>query len=204
MTRALGEERVALVLDTSRGGDRRPRRKSIFSSEPWPPIESATGRASVSMFVMLADRVHAARCQNWRAWVLARSCVSSIRSGSAIHGGLLARVTGDAVLGGDVVAAEGLRQWPVRLRAKAERRALVFAQVPSPPPVPEYTVRIVTFWPSSRRLAMRPPHESAMSSGWGATKTWVIGWREYQRRSVSEAMLAKQRHEHGAARAAHA
>ena len=64
--------------------------KSIFSSEPWPPIVSATGRASVSTLVMLAERVHAARCQNWRDCVLARSWVSSMRSGSAIHGGLAA------------------------------------------------------------------------------------------------------------------
>ena len=50
--------------------------KSIFSSEPWPPIVSATGRASVSTLVMLAERVHAARCQNWRACVLARCWVN--------------------------------------------------------------------------------------------------------------------------------
>ena len=47
-------------------------------------------------------------------------------------------------------------------------------------PVPEYSVRIVTFWPSSRRLAMSPPHESATSSGWGAMKTWVMAG-EYSR-----------------------
>src|SRR5512147_531128 len=34
---------------------------------------------------------------------------------------------------------------------------------------------IVTFWPSSRRLAISPPQESATSSGCGATKTWVMG-----------------------------
>src|SRR6187401_3579082 len=33
---------------------------------------------------------------------------------------------------------------------------------------------IVTFCPSSRRLAMRPPQERATSSGCGATKTWVM------------------------------
>ena len=38
---------------------------------------------------MLAERVHAARCQNWRDCVFARSWVSSMRSGSAIHGGLV-------------------------------------------------------------------------------------------------------------------
>ena len=47
-------------------------------------------------------------------------------------------------------------------------------------PSPEKTVRIVTVWPSSRRLAMRPPHESATSSGCGATKTWVMAGRVYR------------------------
>ena len=47
-------------------------------------------------------------------------------------------------------------------------------------PAPEKTVRIVTVWPSSRRLAMSPPHESATSSGWGATKTWVMAGRVYR------------------------
>jgi len=41
---------------------------------------------------MLALRVQEARCQNWRAWVFARSCVSSTRSGSAAHGGTPAAV----------------------------------------------------------------------------------------------------------------
>ena len=40
----------------------------------------------------------------------------------------------------------------------------------------------VTFWPSSRRLAIRPPHESATSSGCGATKTWVMAGRVYRGR----------------------
>src|SRR4029079_3746338 len=39
---------------------------------------------------------------------------------------------------------------------------------------------IDTVWPSSRRLAIRPPHESATSSGWGATKTWVMAGRVYR------------------------
>ena len=41
---------------------------------------------------------------------------------------------------------------------------------------------IVTFWPSSRRLAIRPPQERATSSGWGATKTWVMAGRVYRAR----------------------
>ena len=32
---------------------------------------------------------------------------------------------------------------------------------------------MATDWPSSRRLVIRPPHDSAASSGWGATKTCV-------------------------------
>ena len=43
-----------------------------------------------------------------------------------------------------------------------------------PPAPPEKTLMIVTAWPSSRRLATRPPQESAMSSGWAPTKTWVM------------------------------
>src|SRR5690349_3315951 len=41
---------------------------------------------------------------------------------------------------------------------------------------------IVTFWPSSRRLAIMPPHESATSSGCGAMKTWVTAPRVYRAR----------------------
>src|SRR5437773_3786492 len=44
---------------------------------------------------------------------------------------------------------------------------------------------IVTFWPSSRRLAISPPQESATSSGCGATKTWAMAGRVY-RRSVGQ------------------
>src|SRR3954452_15486365 len=47
-------------------------------------------------------------------------------------------------------------------------------------PAPENTVTIVTVWPSSRRLAIRPPQESATSSGWGATKTCVMAGRVYR------------------------
>src|SRR6188474_1319562 len=65
---------------------------------------------------------------------------------------------------------------------------------------PENTVRIVTFWPSSRRLAMSPPQESAASSGCGATNTWVMAGRVYQaapcRRLAREPLRADQGHEH--------
>ena len=62
---------------------------------------------------------------------------------------------------------------------------------------------IVTFWPSSRRLAIRPPHERATSSGWGATKTWVMAGRVYRPgprlaavpRSAAEALGTDERHE---------
>src|SRR4051812_38197742 len=53
---------------------------------------------------------------------------------------------------------------------------------------------MATFWPSSRRLAMRPPHERAASSGCGATMTWVMA-SEYSRRLLPPALLADQRDE---------
>src|SRR5688572_22825811 len=57
------------------------------------------------------------------------------------------------------------------------------------------------FWPSSRRLAISPPHERATSSGCGATKTWVMGG-EYTGGSGAPARLAEQRDEDaGAVRA---
>src|SRR5688572_22845214 len=55
---------------------------------------------------------------------------------------------------------------------------------------------IVTFWPSSRRLAMRPPHERATSSGRGATKTCVMAGRVYPAApSVREPPRPDERHE---------
>ena len=60
--------------------------KSMASSEPCPPTESESGRSVVSTLVMLAERAHDARCQNWRAWVLANSWVVATRSGSAAQG----------------------------------------------------------------------------------------------------------------------
>src|SRR6185436_20308629 len=60
---------------------------------------------------------------------------------------------------------------------------------------------IVTFWPSSRRLAIMPPHESATSSGCGAMKTWVTAPRVYRapfcrrRASRLEAARTDQRDE---------
>src|SRR6478736_4253874 len=68
-----------------------------------------------------------------------------------------------------------------------------------PAPVPEYRVRIATFCPSSRRLAMSPPHERATSSGWGAMKTWVMAAGVYgsgKRRSGLPARLPDERDEH--------
>ena len=74
----------------------------------------------------------------------------------------------------------------IALRAEAERLALVRRQRSRHRRSPEKTVRIVTFWPSSRRLAIRPPQERATSSGWGATKMWVMAaeYIEAARRSA--------------------
>src|SRR5436190_5267788 len=72
-------------------------------------------------------------------------------------------------------------------------------------PSPEKTVTIVTVWPSSRRLAISPPHDSATSSGCGATKTCVMPRRVYRavsanRRSVVlEPAGTDERHEHACA-----
>src|SRR4051812_9598048 len=72
--------------------------------------------------------------------------------------------------------------------------------LPAAGPAPENTVRIVTFWPSSRSPAISPPQESATSSGCGATKTWVMAGRVYRRPLPAtlrlEPLLADQRHEH--------
>src|SRR6476661_7438236 len=51
---------------------------------------------------------------------------------------------------------------------------------------------IATFWPSSRRLAISPPQESAASSGWGATKTWVMAGRVYQAAPPRRPALARE------------
>src|SRR6058998_1766520 len=45
---------------------------------------------------------------------------------------------------------------------------------------------IVTFWPSSRRLAISPPQDSATSSGCGATNTWATAAR------IRDGSLARQ------------
>ena len=128
MTDALHEPGVALVLRLADG-------RGVGgvevdpSSVPWPPTASASGRSSVSSLVMLALRVHEARCQNWRAWVLARSWVSAMRSGSAAQGAPRSRRrsigTSDAML----LRSERLRERPVGLGAEAERGALVVGQV---------------------------------------------------------------------------
>src|SRR6476646_10298793 len=63
--------------------------------------------------------------------------------------------------------------------------------MPSPPAPPEKTVMIATFWPSSRRLAISPPQESATSSGCGATNTWVMARRVYRRPPVESVRCAR-------------
>ena len=83
---ALHEPRIALVLRLAHARSRRPPRSPSRPGCPAHRTVSARGRSAVSWLVMLALRVHEARCQNWRACVLARSWVTAIRSGSAAHG----------------------------------------------------------------------------------------------------------------------
>src|SRR3990172_1128968 len=145
--------------------------KSIVSPEPCPPTASASGRSGVAMFVTLALRVHAARCQNWRAWVLAYSWVSATRSGSAAHGAAPAGAgTAAPRLSRRNASVEGQIAFEPKPSAA---RWYSLSPLPAGGP-PEKTEMMVTFWPSSRRLAMRPPHESAASSGCGEVKTWAI------------------------------
>ena len=110
---------------------------------------------------MLARRYHDERCQNRLAAGSASAWVASRRSFVAAHAG---DERGGRAVGEDVAAVEGLGRRPHRLGPEPERLALVRGQVAGDPS-PEKTVRIVTVWPSSRRLAMSPPHESATSSG---------------------------------------
>ena len=123
---------------------------------------------------MLALRVHEARCQNWRACVLARSWVTAIRSGSAAHGAP-APVRDDRVVGGDRGPVEGLRGRPDGLASRSPAPLAGSRSSRCPPRGRRRTrVMMVTFWPSSRRLAIRPPQERAASSGCGEMKTWLI------------------------------
>src|SRR6476620_1522049 len=125
---------------------------------------------------MLARRYHDERCQNRLAAWSASDCVASRRSSEAAQAGTRTAVGQSA-------------RMSLRLKASVAGH-IAFDPKPSASrwygdsasdvPSPEKTVRIVTVWPSSRRLAMSPPHESATSSGCGATKTWVMAGRVYR------------------------
>ena len=118
--------------------------------------------------VTLALRVHEARCQNWRAWVLARSCVTARRAGSASHAGTGSSAWSGAMLPRSKASVRGHSVFVPKPLAVRE------GSVSSASAPPEKTEMMVTDWPSSRRPAMRPPHDKAASSGWGEMKTWVI------------------------------
>ena len=136
-----------------------------------------TGWSASDSLRMLARRYHDERCQKRLA---AGIGVGLGRLEPLLVGGPRRDERGRRPVGGDGAAVERLGRRPERLRAEAERLALVGRSADPTAPSPEKTVRIVTFWPSSRRLAMRPPHESATSSGCGATKTWVMAGRVYR------------------------
>ena len=120
---------------------------------------------------MLADRAHDARCQNWRACVLANSWVVATRSGSAAQGATPAGMgTSAPTLSRRKASVFG--QTALDPKPSAARWYSLRASASRGPP--EKTETMATFCPSSRRLAMRPPQESAASSGWGEMKTWVI------------------------------
>ena len=158
----------------------------------WPASDSAR---------MLARRYHDDRCQNRLAAASASTWVDSSASSSASH------ARPDRIVGQDGGAVECLGRRPHRLRAEARAPPAGTASARRSRRSPEKTVRIVTFCPSSRRLAIRPPQERATSSGWGATKTWVMAGRVYRahspaRRSeervealVGEAARPDERHE---------
>src|SRR6476661_6665764 len=135
-----------------------------------------TGWSASDSLRMLARRYHDDRCQKRLAAASASDCVASSRSLLAAHEGTSAAVGQSASMA-------------LRLNASVAGQCVFdpnpsasrwYADSRSDAPSPEKTVMIVTFWPSSRRLAMSPPHESATSSGCGATKTWVMAGRVYR------------------------
>src|SRR6478752_4502671 len=127
---------------------------------------------------MLARRYHDERCQNrlaaWSAsdWVASRRSFVAAQAGTRAAVGQSARMS--LRLKASVAGHIALDPNPSASRWYGDSASDV--------PSPEKTVRIVTVWPSSRRLAIRPPHESATSSGCGATKTWVMAGRVYRGR----------------------
>src|SRR5215210_5967383 len=113
---------------------------------------------------MLARRYHDDRCQNRFAAASASSCVASSRSAPAAHGGAKLGSSSD---GQSLATLDRLKASVTgHIAFVPNPSASRWYDVSSPfVPPPEKTVRIVTFCPSSRRLAMRPPQESATSSG---------------------------------------
>ena len=148
-----------------------------------------TGWSASDSLRMLARRYHDERCQNRFAAASASAWVASRRSSVAAHDG---DERGRRPVGEDAAAVERLGRRPHRLAPEPERLALVAAEARRPRRSPEKTVTIVTVWPSSRRLAIRPPHESATSSGWGATKTWVMAGRVYRARTGARSGVAQR------------
>src|SRR4051795_6670857 len=110
---------------------------------------------------MLARRYHDERCEKRLAAWSASVWVASRRSASAAQDGTSAAVGQSAAMSARLNAS-GAGHIAFDPKPSASR----WYEVRSPDePSPENAVMIVTVWPSSRRLAMRPPHESATSSG---------------------------------------
>ncbi len=140
------------------------------SISAWP----ACGRLWMS-----ARRYHDERCQKRLAAASASAWVASSRAASARYGASAAGSIGRSARMFSRLNASVVGQIALLPKPSASRWYWVR---PAADPLPEKTVTIVTFWPSSRRLAISPPQESATSSGWGATKTWVMARRVYRRR----------------------
>ena len=132
------------------------------SMSAWP----ASGRLWTS-----ARRYHDERCQKRLAAASASAWVASMRSAVARYGASTAASSGRSARTFERLKASVTGQIALLPKPRASRWYGVRSLVA---PFPEKTVMIVTFCPSSRRLAISPPHESATSSGWGATKTWVM------------------------------
>src|SRR5450759_3909409 len=132
------------------------------SMSAWP----ASGRLWMS-----ARRYHDERCQKRLAAASASPWVASRRSAVARYGASTAGSRGRTARTLERLNASLVGQIALLPKPSASRWYGVSVRVAS---LPEKTVMIVTFCPSSRRLAMSPPQESATSSGWGATKTWVM------------------------------
>src|SRR6478735_2609586 len=148
---------------------------SVYTA-PCVGTSSTTGWSAIDSARMLARRYHDERCQKRLAAASASVCVASRRSSWAAHAGTAAAV-GQSAWMSDRLNASVLGQRAFEPKPSASRW---YGVSRSEEPSPEKTVRIVTVWPSSRRLAMRPPQERATSSGCGATKTWVMAGRVYR------------------------